>query len=114
MALPTVDCFLGIPPEERMRAIYEALLDVVENTGGASGSGQYTSVYDFASVSGSVPAGVLGWSITAVSGTVTVQGDSLPIGGTASGGGYGGRTTTAAIAYTITAGTAMVSYDVSA
>lgn len=114
MALPTVDCFLGLYPDERWKAIYEALLDVVENTGGASGSGNYTSSYDLAVASGSVPAGVLGWSITAISGTITVQGASLPVGATVNGGGYGGRTSTAAIAYTVTAGSAMVAYDLSA
>lgn len=114
MALPTVDCFLGIPPEERMRAIYEALLDVVENTGGATGSGNYTSTIDVATASGSIPAGVLGWSITAISGTVTVNGESVPNGLRVGGGGYGGRTSTAAITYTVAAGSAAVAYDTTA
>lgn len=38
MALPTVDCFLGIPPDERWKAMYEALLDIQSATGGGSGS----------------------------------------------------------------------------
>lgn len=114
MALPAIDCFLGLPPEERVRAIYEALLDLVENTGGSTGSGNYTPTYVLATGDGSIPAGVLGWSITAISGTVTVQDQGVPVGLKVSDGGYGGRTSTDAIPYTVSGGSAAVLYSVSA
>lgn len=111
MALPTIDCFLGIPPEERVLAIYEALLEVVDNTGGSSSSSTYTSNFENASSDGSIPAGVYGWSITVLSGTATINGGAVPVGARVGGGGYGGRKSTAAISYTITGGNLLVAYD---
>ena len=74
--------------------------------------GTFTSSNGLVTSSGNIPAGVLGFSVTAVSGTVTVGGGgALPIGGTVNGGGYTGYVTQAAIAYVITAGSAIVSYD---
>jgi len=111
MALPTCDCVKTQTPNEVQQSIYCALLSLIAASGGDVGSDEYTSAPALVVASGSIPAGVLGWSITAVSGTVTVNGTSLANGNTVRGGGYGGRTLKTAIAYTIAAGSAMVSYD---
>jgi len=111
MALTSCDCIKEQTPNEVQQSIYCALLTLIEASGGDVGSDQYTSAPALVTASGSIPAGVLGWSITAISGTVTVNGTSLANGNTVRGGGYGGRTLKTAIAYTITAGSAMVSTD---
>lgn len=88
------------------------LESINEAVGGDVGSDQFTSSPQLVTADGTIPAGVLGWSFTAVSGTVTLNGSgTLPLGATLRGGGYGGKTTSAAIAYTITAGSALVTYD---
>lgn len=74
--------------------------------------GTFTSSAGLVTSSGNIPAGVLGWSVTAVSGTVTVTGGAaIPVGASVGGGGYSGYVTQAAIAYTIAAGSAIVAYD---
>lgn len=88
--------------------ILEAILEAL---GGGITTDQYVSLPVLAVADGTIPVGVLGWSITAVSGTVTVNGSALAIGQTVRGGGYGGRTLKTAIAYTITAGSALVTTD---
>lgn len=98
-------------PTQLFQFLYCLVYSINEAVGGGTGSDEYTSSFTNATGNGSVPAGVLGWSITAVSGTVTVGGQSLPAGGTVSGGGYGGRVTSAAIAYTVSGGVALVAYD---
>lgn len=116
---PTCECIGAYPPNEVFQWLYCALLtananleSINEAVGGDTGSDQYTSSPQLVTASGSIPVGVLGWSFTVVSGTVTLNGSgTLPIGVTFRGGGYGGKTLSAAIAYTITSGSALVSYD---
>lgn len=103
-----------LPVDRLFYALYCVLLSIDENTGGGVTTDEYTSTFTNATGNGSVPLGVLGWSITAVSGTVTVQGEALPNGGTTRGGGYGGKVSSAAIPYTVVGGVALVSYDVPA
>lgn len=105
----------GYTPPQILVFMYCLLYSINENTGAAPpDQGEYTSTFTNATGNGSVPAGVLGWSITAVSGTVTVQTNALPNGATTRGGGYGGKVSSAAIPYTVTGGVALVSYDVPA
>lgn len=73
--------------------------------------GLYSSVVVNATGNGSIPAGVLGWSASVMSGTVTVAGVSVPIGATVGGGGYAGYVADAAIAYTVSGGVLVISYD---
>lgn len=108
---PSCECIGAFPPVAVLQWIYCLLQQININTGGDTGSNQYTSSPGLTASSGSVPAGVLGWSITAVSGTVTVNGTSLPVGASVAGGGYDGRTLATAIPYTIAAGSAIVTYD---
>jgi len=111
-ALPTCDCVKNQTPNEVQQSIYCALLAVVAATGGDTGSDEYTSNPSVVTASGSFPVGALGWSITALSGTVTINGTTLPVGSTITGGGYGGRTLKTAIAYTIAAASsAAINYD---
>lgn len=97
-------------PTQLFYFLYCLVYSINEAIGGGTGSDEYTSTFVNATGNGSIPAGVLGWSVTAVSGTVTVGGQSLPNGATVRGGGYGGRTSSAAIAYTVS-GVALVAYD---
>lgn len=115
---PDCSCIGSYPPEQVQLWIYcllaagNGLLESInEAVGGGTDSDQFASTFDNATADGSIPAGVLGWSITAVSGTVTVQGQALPNGASTRGGGYGGKTTSAAVPYTVTGGAALVSYD---
>lgn len=109
--LPSCACIRHYTIPDKLDAIYGALLGILTAVGGGTTDDQFTSTVDNASASGSIPAGVLGWSVTALTGTVTVAGEALPVGATVSGGGYLGKTTTAAIPYTIAAGTALIVYD---
>ena len=111
---PTCDCIGAYPPTLVLQWIYCVLQQINANTGGATPSDQYTSSPGVVTTSGSIPAGVLGWSFTAISGTVTFNGTSVPIGTTLQGGGYEGRTSTTAIPYTISNGSAAVNYDLPA
>lgn len=104
----------GFTSEQLFRALYCLVYSINQNTGGSPTNDQYISFPITATSSGSIPAGVLGWSITAVSGTVAVNGHALAVGGTFSGGGYNGKVSTSAITYTITAGSALIEYDVPA
>lgn len=97
--------------------LYCLVYQINENTGGGTAPGagsNYTSVPITATGNGSIPAGVLGWSVTAVSGTVTVNGQALAVGGSFRGGGYGAGVSNAAIDYTVAGGSALVSYDLPA
>jgi len=112
MALPTCDCVKTQNPNEVQHSIYCALAALVTASGGEVGNDEYTSTPALVTSSGSIPAGVLGWSITAISGTVTVNGTALAVGNSVRGGGYGGRTLKTSIAYTVAAASsALVSYD---
>jgi len=88
----------------------EVGLKVIDIAGG-SGASNYTSNIVTATSNGNVPSGVYGWSITAISGTVTVGGQSLPVGASVGGGGYGGATSLTQVAYTVSGGSALISYD---
>ena len=88
-----------------------AMFALLRANGGDAASDEYTSTQSLATSSGTIPAGVLSWSISAVSGTVTVGGQALAVGAKLGGGGYGGRTLKTAIAYTISAGSALIAYD---
>lgn len=94
-----------------LREIFCALSSINTAVGGETTNDQFTSTVQNDTDGGSVPTGVLSWSITALSGTVTVQGQSLPVGATVGGGGYTGKTSSAAIPYTVAGGAALVSYD---
>lgn len=118
--LPACTCIGSYNPTTVLQWLYCALLTAnatLESIneavgGGEAGAGEFTSSPALVTASGSIPAGVLGWSFTSVSGTVTLNGSgTLPLGATFRGGGYGGKTMSAAIPYTITAGSALVSYD---
>lgn len=75
-----------------------------------SGS-SYTPTFRNATASGTIPAGVLGWSVTAISGTIEVLGEALPVGATVTSGGYTGYVTDDAVDYDVTAGVALVVFD---
>lgn len=117
--LPSCLCIGSYNPTIVLQWLYCALIaanatleSINEAVGGETGSDQFTSTPALVTASGSIPAGVLGWSFTVVSGTVTLNGSgTLPVGATFRGGGYGGKTMSAALAYTIAAGSAMVTYD---
>lgn len=110
--LPSCLCIGSYNQTLVLQWIYCALLAIEANTGGDTADDQFTSSPQLVTASGSIPAGVLGWSLTVVSGTVTINGSgTLPVGATFSGGGYGGKTLSAAIPYTITAGSILVSTD---
>ena len=112
MALTTCDCVKTQTPNEVQQSIYCALLALITASGGDTTTDEYTSAPALVASSGSIPAGVLGWSITAISGTVTVNGTALAVGNSVNGGGYGGRTLKTAIAYTVAAASsALVTYD---
>lgn len=111
MALPDCRCIGSYPPEKVQQLIYCALLSLVAASGGDVGSDQFVSNPQLVTSSGSIAAGVLGWSATAVSGTITVNGSALAIGQTVRGGGYGGRTMATAIPYTVTAGSLLITTD---
>lgn len=99
-------------PFEAMVELLCSRLDTISAAvGGTSGTDEYVSVINLETTSGSIPVGALSWSITAVSGTVTVSGDALTTGQSVGGGGYAGKTLKTAISYTITAGSALVAYD---
>jgi len=85
---------------------------VIESVIPAGSGATFTSSPALVTASGSIPTGVLGWSFTAVSGTVTLNGSGiLPLGASFRGGGYAGYEMDGAIPYTITTGSALVSYD---
>lgn len=112
MALPTCDCIKEQTPNEVQQSIYCILAAILVASGGDVGSDEYTSNPSVATASGSFPVGALGWSITALTGTVTIGGTTLPAGATITGGGYGGRTLKTAVAYTIAAASsAAINYD---
>lgn len=114
MALPTCCEIKNYAPNAVQQQIYCALLAILVASGGDVGSDEFTSNPQLVTTSGSIPAGVLGWSITAVSGTVTINGQALSVGQTVRGGGYGGKTLKTAVPYTIAAGSALISTDVPA
>lgn len=117
--LPSCECIGSHSSTIVWQWIYCALMagnvtleSINEAVGGETGSDQFTSSPQLVTADGTIPAGVLGWSFTAVSGTVTLNGSgTLPLGATLRGGGYGGKTLATEIPYTITAGSALVSYD---
>jgi len=76
-----------------------------------SSGGRFTSTHLRATGSSTIPAGVLGWSVTAISGTVTVGGVTLDAGASLSGGGYTGYVMSASLAYDATGGVAQIVYD---
>lgn len=74
--------------------------------------GSFDSTFVRATGAGTVPASTtLGWSITAISGTVTVRGVALAVGATVGGGGYTGYSMASAVAYDASGGVAHVVYD---
>jgi len=89
----------------------EVALKVIDAGSSAGTATQYSSTITNATTNGSIPQGVLGWSITALSGTVAVEGATVPVGASVSGGGYDGAVSSVTINYTITAGSALVAYD---
>lgn len=111
MALTSCDCIKEQKPNEVQQSIYCALLAILAASGGDPGTDEYISHPAIVTASGSIPIGTLGWSITALTGVITVGGTTLPIGGTLTGGGYGGRILKTAIAYTVTGGSAAINYD---
>lgn len=88
----------------------ELAVKVIDIGGGGSG-GVFNSTTLAATSNGSIAEGVLSWSITVISGTVTVDGQTIPVGATVGGGGYSGYTLNSAVNYTVTGGTALVNYD---
>lgn len=98
-------------PTQLFYFLFCLVASINEAVGGDTGSSEYTSVFSLATADGTIPVGALGWSISAVSGTVTVQGSALAVGQSVKGGGYGSKTLKTAIPYTITGGSALVIYD---
>lgn len=73
--------------------------------------GTFTSNVALATSSGNIPVGSFGWSATAISGTITVGGASLPVGASVGGGGYTGYTLGTQVAYTVSSGSVLIVYD---
>lgn len=80
--------------------------------GGGTSSATFTSTIIEGTGPGSVPAGVLGYSITVLDGPVTVEGVSLLTGASVGDGGYPGFRTANAISFDATGGSALVVYAV--
>lgn len=86
-------------------------------TGGSNSAGtaaKYlsTPLNVTASSSVQIPQGVLAWSVTALSGTITVAGKSLAVGQTLRSGGYVGRVSaTPIVVNSAAASTALIMYD---
>jgi len=89
----------------------EVALKVIDAGSSVGTATQYASTVTNATGDGSIPQGVLGWSVTALSGTVAVEGATLPVGATVGGGGYDSAVSSVTINYTIAAGSALVVYD---
>lgn len=75
--------------------------------------GTYTTTVSRVTSNGSIPSGVASWSITNIDSTnLTVASQSIPVGMSLSGGGYPGRLSTNALAYTLSNGAALIIYEV--
>lgn len=111
--LPSCLCIGSYNPTIVLQWIYCQLLQIAANTGGGGeAGGEFTSTTLNDAASGSIPAGVLAWSASAISGTITVNGAALPVGASVGGGGYVGRVSSAAIPYTVAGGgSVLISYD---
>ncbi len=84
----------------------------VLDAGSSSGTTiQYSTSLTNTTSTGTIPAGVYGWSVTAISGTVTVDGQTIPVGASVSAGGYGSAVSLSEVNYDASAGNALVIYD---
>jgi hypothetical protein len=92
----------------------EVLLKVSVREGGSSPAAlQYQSNVQIVTADGSIPTGVLSWSVTNIDSTdFEIEGAALPANASVSGGGYGPSATSAsALAYTLSNGSALVVFD---
>ncbi len=101
---------IGTPSDSATGELAVKVRIVAGGTPPPSG-GTFGTVIALATTSGTIPAPVLGWSVTAVSGTVTVGGASVPVGASVGGGGYAGYVSANDLAYTISAGSALIVYE---
>lgn len=118
MAQPIVppfgECFTELDDHLLWASIAQSLNILTGGSGGGGGGatpGTFVSNPQIVTASGSIPAGVKSWSFGVISGTVTLNGATIPIGAVVSGGGYAGFTMGSPLAYTITGGSVLLSYD---
>lgn len=101
----------GIPWSAR-EAQTELLVLAQGYAPGVTPTGQFNSVvFSTGSPASTIPAGVLSWSFTCLSGTAVVGSAGLTPGQTVGGGGYGGNTMKAAINWS-QSGTCLITWDV--
>ena len=74
------------------------------------GGGSFSSTFLTATTGGNIPTNVKKYSFAVLSGVVTLGGQSVPVGATINGGGYG-QTSAAAIPYTISGGSVLIQYE---
>lgn len=85
---------------------------IVDALTGTVATDEYVSTpSSLAGSSFSIVAGALSWSVTVVSGTVTIGGVTWPAGATVKGGGYGRMVSKATITVDATAGSALLLVD---
>lgn len=90
----------------------ELLMRALGYASGVVPTGNYqTTTFTTGGVASNIPAGVLSWSFTCLTGTSTVGSATVAAGQTTGGGGYGGLTLKTAIPWTMS-GTAMITWDV--
>jgi hypothetical protein len=75
--------------------------------------GTYVTTVTRVTTGSTIPAGVASWTITNIDSTnLTVASQAIPAGMSLSGGGYPGRLSANALAYTLSNGAAVVVYEV--
>lgn len=110
-SISTLGC---IPLTTSDRSATGQISVAVAITGGSPGpatGGEFTTTTTIATGAGTISAGALGFSVTAISGTPTFNGATLPAGATVSGGGYPGYVTEEAISYNASGAQLLVSFD---
>lgn len=100
----------GIPWSAR-EAQTELLIGALGFAPGVTPTGTYTSTtFSTGGVAGQIPAGVLSWSFTCISGTAVCNGGNMGPGYTFKGGGYNGMTMKTLIPWTLN-GVAVITWD---
>lgn len=103
--------------EELQAAIYCILTQINAAVGGDPSADQYVS--HPTRITGddiTIPTGARSWSMTVISGIVTIQPSgqpqyTVPVGGSLSGGGYGAAGLQGSILISAAAGDTLVQYD---
>lgn len=99
----------GGQPWTAQETLAEILIDAL--TGTVANDEYVSTPTSLAGAGFTIVAGALSWSVTVVSGTVTIGGVTWPAGGTVRGGGYGRLTTKSGIFVDATAGSAVLLVD---